>query len=89
METTDDEMRQVQNRRSDVARTGPEMGDGSPSRDASATESNAIPRVVARESPVTNPQGRSAVEPEELNTAVRIRGPIVELAGRMVVRSEC
>ena len=43
VEPTDDEMRQVQNRTSDVARTGPEMGDGSPSHDASATESNAIP----------------------------------------------
>lgn len=88
MERTDDEMRQAQNRECHVvARAEPEVGDGSPSRDATSAESGAYPRVVPRRSPVTNPSGwaggpgRSATDNAEVSSAVRIRGSVLELAG--------
>ena len=88
MDRTDDEMRQAQNRECHVvARAEPEVGDGSPSRDATSTESGACPRVVPRRSPVMNPSGwaggpgRSASDNSEVSSAVRIRGSVLELAG--------
>ena len=83
---TDHKTPQVQGQHS-AERTEWAMGNDPPSRTAIASSSNAGPGVVAGEQSTRNPPGgRSATDYEGISSAVRIRGSVLELTGRVQKR---